>query len=113
VPHLRIWDVPPELLCRSHLLGEHRELHAIWVILTEDKKGYSRHPETLRWRGKLAALYRRHTALVKEMRARGYRHRSPLDRNRAVGWASQDEFVDDFGHQLFLLSRKGCDCLVG
>ena len=24
---MRIWDVDPALLCRSHLLGEHRELH--------------------------------------------------------------------------------------
>ena len=42
---MRIWDVPPECLCRQHLLGEHRELHAIWTILTTGKTGYTRHPE--------------------------------------------------------------------
>jgi hypothetical protein len=24
---MRIWDLPPERLCRQHLLGEHREGH--------------------------------------------------------------------------------------
>jgi sugar lactone lactonase YvrE len=60
---MRIWDVPPSLLCRQHLLGEHRELHGLWRIITEDRQGYAKHPETRRWRGKLAALYERHDAL--------------------------------------------------
>ena len=64
---MRIWDVDPALLCRSHLLGEHRELHAIWTILSEDRRGYRSHPETIRWEGKLAALSRRHDELVAEM----------------------------------------------
>nr|QOV09132.1 Pyrimidine dimer DNA glycosylase [uncultured Thermoplasmata archaeon] len=109
---MRIWDVPPDFLCRSHLLGEHRELHAIWSVITQDKKGYSRHPETLRWRGKLAALYRRHDELVAEMQSRGYSHSSPLDRKLATGFIHQDAFVDDFDSQLRMLSEKGCDCLV-
>ncbi|HEX6642404.1 MAG TPA: pyrimidine dimer DNA glycosylase/endonuclease V, partial [Thermoanaerobaculia bacterium] len=37
---MRIWDVDPAELCRAHLLGEHRELHAIWTILTQDRRGY-------------------------------------------------------------------------
>jgi hypothetical protein len=45
---MRVWDIEAELLCNSHLLGEHREIHAIWAILIENKKGYSHHPETLR-----------------------------------------------------------------
>ena len=32
---MRTWDIPPEKLCRQHLLGEHRELHAIWSIITK------------------------------------------------------------------------------
>jgi hypothetical protein len=76
---MRIWDVSPAILCRQHLLGEHRELHGLWNILTQGKAGYSRHPETVRWRGKLAALYRRHEALVEEMDQRDYRHASPLE----------------------------------
>lgn len=35
---MRIWDIPPDKLCRNHLLGEHNELHAIWNILTLEKQ---------------------------------------------------------------------------
>ncbi|MFA6091943.1 MAG: pyrimidine dimer DNA glycosylase/endonuclease V [Elusimicrobiota bacterium] len=107
---MRIWDISPERLCRAHLLGEHRELHAIWNILTLGKKGYSRHPETLRWRGRLKALFARHEALVSEMTRRGYRHQSPLDRRLAAGRAKQDRFVDSPRKQLRLLRAKPCPC---
>lgn len=82
---MRIWDITPNKLCRQHLLGEHRELHAMWTILTAGKKGYRNHPETIRWEGKLAALYNRHEEEVKEMIKRGYSHHSPLDKKFAVG----------------------------
>ena len=101
------------MLCRQHLLGEHRELHGLWRILTLDKTGYSRHPETLRWRGKLRALYLRHEALVTEMERRGYRHASPLDPRLATGAATQTEFVDPPERQRALLVAKGCACAVG
>jgi hypothetical protein len=92
---MRIWDLPPSLLCRQHLLGEHRELHGLWRIPIEDRRGYARHPETRRWRGKLAALSLRHEALAEEMRRRGYRHASPLDERYATGSAVQRDYVDD------------------
>jgi hypothetical protein len=107
---MRIWDLPPAGLCRNHLLGEHRELHAIWTVLVEGKRGYAKHPETLRWRGKLAALYLRHEALTAEMNRRGYRHSSPLDRALATGDAVQTEYVDPPEEQIRLLRAKGCDC---
>ena len=109
---MRIWDVSPTILCRQHLLGEHRELHALWHILSQDKKGYANHPETKRWRGKLAALYARHEALVVEMTRRGYQHASPLDPALATGAALQDEFVDPPAAQWLILRGKGCDCQV-
>lgn len=109
---MRVWDLPPERLCRQHLLGEHRELHAIWAALTEGRTGYRRHPETLRWEGRLAALYLRHEALVAEMAARGYRHASPLDRRRATGSDVQDVFVDAPDVQVGILRAKGCACDV-
>ncbi|NCS72473.1 MAG: pyrimidine dimer DNA glycosylase, partial [Candidatus Magasanikbacteria bacterium] len=31
---MRVWDIHPKYLCRKHLLGEHRELHGLWNILT-------------------------------------------------------------------------------
>jgi hypothetical protein len=109
---MRIWDVSPELLCRAHLLGEHRELHAVWTILTEHKRGYANHPETRRWQGKLAALYNRHEALVAEMARRGYRHASPLDPRLATGESIQADYIDSPEEQLRLLRAKGCGCRV-
>jgi hypothetical protein len=110
---MRIWDVEPRLLCRSHLLGEHRELHGLWNILTQGHAGYRRHPETRRWVGRLAALYQRHGALVVEMERRGYQHRSPLDPALATGLDVQDEFVDPPDAQRDILRRKGCTCFNG
>ena len=109
---MRIWDLPPERLCRAHLLGEHRELHAVWSVLTGDKSGYRKHPETLRWEGHLAALYARHTALVDEMRSRGYTHSSPLDAALATGRAVQERYVDSPEAQITILRSKRCDCAV-
>jgi hypothetical protein len=109
---MRIWDIDPGKLCRQHLLGEHRELHAIWVVLTQGKKGYSRHPETLRWKGKLRALYRRHQRLVSEMSRRNYRHKSDLDKGLAAGGARQVEFVDSYQEQVRILRSKKCGCQV-
>jgi hypothetical protein len=109
---VRIWDIEPALLCRSHLLGEHRELHGLWNILTKGLTGYSRHPETRRWEGRLAALYLRHEALVTEMDRRGYTHRSPLDAKRATGSDRQDTFIDPPAAQRDILRDKPCTCFT-
>ncbi len=109
---MRIWDIPPEKLCRNHLLGEHRELHAIWSIVTKGKKGYANHPETKRWRKRLKALYQRHEGLVKEMSHRGYRHKSQLDMRLASGEDKQTEYVDHPEIQRNILKKKKCGCQV-
>lgn len=112
---MRIWDLSPRCLCRDHLLGEHRELHAIWNVILLDKKGYSRHPEVVRWRGRLGALWLRHEEEVVEMQARGYSHRSPLDLHAASpchGTQSQPVLVEPVAEQIRKLRLKGCDCNV-
>lgn len=107
---MRIWDIEPKLLCRKHLAAEHRELHGLWNILTLGKKGYARHPETLRWVGKLAALYRRHESLVAEMARRKWRHATPLDAGRAIGLSVQRTYIDAPARQRAILHEKPCDC---
>jgi len=109
---MRIWDISPDKLCKNHLLGEHRELHAIWSILINEKKGYSKHPETLRWKGKQKALFIRHEKLVKEMKKRGYNHFSPLDEKYATGKGFQDEYIDTIEEQIKNIKEKGCNCKV-
>lgn len=109
---MRIWDLPPTLLCRLHLLGEHRELHAIWSILTGQRSGYRHHPEVLRWEGALRALHARHAEQVRELKHRGYAHRSPLDYSLAVGESRPLRRVDSIAAQRRLLRTKGCNCRV-
>lgn len=109
---MRIWDIPTTQLCRQHLLGEHRELHAMWTILTTDKKGYRKHPETLRWEHKLAALYNRHEEEVQEIEKRNYNHQSPLDKKLAKGKVTQDEMLNSIEEQIVLLKNKKCDCFL-
>lgn len=107
---MRIWDIEPDILCRQHLLGEHRELHALWTILTQDRKGYSNHPETKRWVGRLPALFLRHEALVKEMKKRGYKHNSPINNEGIKGLDIQTQFLHTPEEQFELLRQKQCEC---
>jgi hypothetical protein len=72
--------------------------------------GYSHHPETLRWQGKLLALYLRHESLVKEFSKRGYRHLTPLNKKLATGWAKQNVFINTLAEQKKLLKNKPCLC---
>ncbi len=104
---MRVWDVDPGYLNRQSLLGEHREIHAMLSIITNNKKGYARHPETLRWKNSLRALKHRHDLVVSEMRLRGYQHHSPVTVQGSSAWP--DGFVDPPGKQFTILARKYVD----
>jgi len=102
---VRIWDVASGYLNRQSLLGEHRELHGLYNVVTLGRRGYARHPETLRWVGRIAALGRRHALLVAEMRLRGYVDRTPLAIGRRnAAWP--DAFIDQPWTQIELLRGK-------
>jgi Pyrimidine dimer DNA glycosylase/Protein of unknown function (DUF1722) len=102
---MRVWDVAPGYLNRGSLLGEHREIHGIAAILAQGKRGYSRHPETLRWTRCEHGLVQRHLLLVAEMRLRGYRHTSPMVlRVSARRWPRA--FVTEPADQFVLLGAK-------
>ena len=110
---MRIWDLEPGVLCDRHLLGEHSELHALWSVLTTGKRGYANHPETLRWHGRLAALFARHDAQVAEMLRRGFDHRSPLDAALATGASRQTELLEPVASQRERLRQRECACFSG
>lgn len=102
---MRIWDLNPGYLNRQSLLGEHRELHGIVSIIKYNKKGYSRHPETLRWTGYGWALKQRHNLLVAEMNLRGYRDKSPvLLRSKPGEWP--EGYIDTPAQQIAILREK-------
>ena len=104
---MRVWDVDPGYLNRQSLLGEHAEIHAVFSILANNKAGYARHPETLRWRNKSEALAHRHARVVSEMQLRGYGHHSPVE---SAGWPVwPDRYVDTPARQFAILRAKYVD----
>jgi len=102
---MRIWDLNPGYLNRQSLLGEHRELHGLVSIIKYNKKGYSKHPETLRWVGLGWALKQRHKLLVAEMNLRGYTDQSPvLLRSKPGKWP--EIYTDEPAQQISILNKK-------
>lgn len=105
---MRVWDLPAGYLSRQSLLGEHRELHGIYSILTQNKSGYARHPETLRWVRTLSGLAARHRQLAAEMLLRGYVDRTPIRVTMSrVKWP--EVFVTEPLDQIALLRAKYVD----
>lgn len=102
---MRIWDIHPGYLNRQSLLGEHRELHGIVSIIKNNKKGYSRHPETIRWLKHGWAIKQRHKLLAAEMSLRGYKDSSPVDlRSNKYYWP--DTYIDIPFQQIAILKNK-------
>ncbi len=102
---MRIWDVSPGYLNDKSLLGEHRELHGIFSIIQNNKKGYAHHPETMRWRGHEGALRLRHELVKAEMQLRGFQEHTPLDAVFPIGfWPTV--FIDQPAEQFSILAEK-------
>ena len=79
---MRMWDVPPRMMCRKHLLGEHVEMHRFTGTFRKkvNLKGYLD-------RGLIDTnkVQHRHDELVAEMIRRGYNHKSPIDVDLCIG----------------------------
>ena len=67
--------LPPSIMCRKHLLGEHVEMHMLVGTLL---KGISVQGYIDNRLVELERIRTRHEELVEEMVARGYNHKSPL-----------------------------------
>lgn len=77
---MRIWDIDSGYLNNQNLLGEHMELHGIAsIIITNNKMGYSKHPEILRWKEFGWALSQHHRQITAEMALRGLNEKSPVE----------------------------------
>lgn len=85
----RMWGVDPQLLCREHLLGEHREMHQevgqIRAGNLASVRGHADHGQV-----DTSLLQQRHDELVAEMKRRGYNHNSPMDYDDELGLGSID-----------------------
>ncbi|MFC1541961.1 DUF1722 domain-containing protein [Candidatus Latescibacterota bacterium] len=102
---MRIWDINPGYLNRQSLLGEHLELHAIVSIIVNKKRGYSAHPETVRWSGHGWALRQRHRQLAAEMSLRGFTDRTPV-RIRSQKGVWPETYIDNPSRQFQILHAK-------
>ena len=72
---MRMWMLPPSIMCRKHLLGEHVEMHMLVGTLL---KGISVQGYIDNQLVELEHIRARHDELVEEMTKRGYNHKSPL-----------------------------------
>lgn len=75
----RMWCVDPQVLCRNHLLGEHKELHQIVGIMNSHPHGdaiVEGHAE--KDQVDTSLIEKRHMELVDEMVSRGINHNSEL-----------------------------------
>jgi hypothetical protein len=100
---VRAWNLPPCLLDRQRLLGQHLESHIMFNAEYRRqrgiKAGWQSHPQTRRFRDHIGKLIHIHRLVVEEMLRRGYRHNSPLPFERTVREEpftySWDEFLAD------------------
>ena len=72
---MRMWMVDPRRMCSQHLLGEHVELH---MLVGSLRKGRSLTGFVANGLIEVHSVRARHAQLVREMKRRGFRHRSPL-----------------------------------
>ncbi|OQX27582.1 MAG: hypothetical protein BWK80_04485 [Desulfobacteraceae bacterium IS3] len=108
---MRVWDIDAGFLNDRSLLGEHREIHGLVSVIIHQKTGYSRHPETLRWKSFTDALALRHELLVAEMTLRGFKHRSPLEpvdllNHHCLNLSWPSDYIDPPHKQYEILGHK-------
>lgn len=119
---MRVWDIPVELLCWTHLNGQHREIHGIMGSIikyySNGNKGYSNHPETKRWIGHENQLIEIHELTSQEMIKRGRNHKSPIKLICVEQDTHPLSLVDDIESQINNLYDKSinpnhkCDCNI-
>lgn len=72
----RMWMVEPKLMCRQHLLGEHKELHQLFGHLRVKKRVDKYITNNCL---EISSLKDRHEEIREEMERRGYNHKSPMN----------------------------------
>ena len=100
---MRMWMVPPESMCRQHLLGEHYELHK-FVGSMAKKKNLSEYLKKGYLDGSQVGY--RHFAIMNEMIKRGYNHNSPLKSVCTEGYNS----IINVRRSIEELSRRCPEC---
>lgn len=73
---MRMWNVPTNIMCREHLLGEHLEMH---MFLGSIKKGINLKGYIDGNMVEVHNIKYRHDELVREMNKRGYKHQTEME----------------------------------
>jgi len=73
---MRMWMLPPEQMCKKHLLGEHAETHMFLGCLLKAKRLGGFFEKKLL---EPKSLFARHNELATEMTKRGYNHKSLMN----------------------------------
>jgi len=104
---MRMWQIPPEAMCRKHLLGEHVEMHMFAGSLVKgiSMKGYIDNGLL-----DLPLLKERHDELVSEMERRGYNHKSPLEHDYIKDHVFSHSTVPDFDYNVRDLAGRCSEC---
>lgn len=92
---MRMWMVPPRIMCRKHLFGEHVEIH---MLVGTFFKGVSVAGYASKGLIELAAAYSRHNRLAEEISRRGYRHSSgifPLQELPSIGEVDREKSLQE------------------
>ena len=73
---MRMWNVNPKILCNSHMLGEHVEMHFFlgWIKKGKSIKGFIEKGLV-----EVHNIKKRHDELAEEMIKRGMNHKSPME----------------------------------
>lgn len=106
---MRMWMIPPKLLCRQHLLGEHNELHKHRPSFVK------RHSIRGRLKPKVLveplAMASRHEELAAEMLRRGYNHRSPYEQPPLDHLSNEEQTATvDPKQSIADLTKRCLDC---
>lgn len=105
----RMWLVDPAIMCKNHLLGEHREMHQVKGTVEKHKHGKN----VLKGLADVNAIdtrliKERHDELVEEMKNRGWTgHQTPMEDVENPG---EDIGEIDREENLELILRRCKDC---
>jgi len=72
---MRDWKLPPKMMCRKHLLGNHVELH---MAIGSMRRGRSLAGHIALGQLEVHNIVKHHGRIAQEMLARGYQHLSPM-----------------------------------
>lgn len=75
---MRIWGVDPSLMCKAHLLGEHREMHALISMVRLGTKQKQLEAHCRLQQVAIHEIYDRHEVLAQEISRRGWNHKTPM-----------------------------------